>query len=105
MSEPKKVLKREECNPKYQWHITDLYENDACWEEDYKNLETRIPELAAYEGRLGESAEVFMEYMEKKQEIMKHKFSNLLQINGNQLIIQLIYQLFIDISTQTYESS
>ena len=71
MSEPKKVLKREECNPKYQWHITDLYENDACWEEDYKNLETRIPELAAYEGRLGESAEVFMEYMEKKQEIMK----------------------------------
>lgn len=71
MEEVKAVPKREECDPKYQWHIEDLYASDDLWQKDYELLEKSIPELATYEGRLGESVHTFLEYMNKKQEIMK----------------------------------
>lgn len=71
MEEVKAVPKREECDPKYQWHIEDLYASDDLWQKDYELLEKSIPELASYEGRLGESVHTFLEYMNKKQEIMK----------------------------------
>lgn len=71
MEEVKAVPKREECDKKYQWHIEDLYASDALWEEDYEKLEQSIRELSAYEGRLGEGADTFLAYMEKKQEIMQ----------------------------------
>ena len=71
MEEIKAVPRREECDQKYQWHIEDLYASDALWEEDYDRLEQSIPELAAYEGRLAESVDTFLAYMEKKQEIMQ----------------------------------
>lgn len=71
MEEVKAVPKREECDPKYQWHIEDLYASDDLWQKDYELLEKSIPELASYEGGLGESVHTFLEYMNKKQEIMK----------------------------------
>lgn len=71
MEEVKAVPRREEGDRKYQWHIEDLYESDALWQKDYELLENSIPELASYEGRLGESVETFLAYMKKKQEIMK----------------------------------
>lgn len=67
----KEVPRREECDKKYQWHIEDLYASDALWQKDYELLEKSIPELASYEGRLGEGVHTFLEYMNKKQEIMK----------------------------------
>lgn len=65
------VPRREEGDKKYQWHIEDLYGSDDLWQKDYDLLERNIPELASYEGRLGESADTFLSYMDKKQEIMK----------------------------------
>lgn len=66
-----KVLKRSETDARYHWHIEDLYASDELWEQDYKALEEELPELSAYEGRLGESADVFLEYMQKKESVMK----------------------------------
>ncbi|MCD8020995.1 MAG: oligoendopeptidase F [Clostridiales bacterium] len=71
MAEGKAVPRRAECDKKYQWHIEDLYETDALWEQDYERLEQEIAELSAYEGRLKEGSAVFLEYMDKKQEVMK----------------------------------
>ena len=71
MEEIKAVPRREECDKKYQWHIEDLYASDDLWQKDYELLEKSIPELASYEGRLGEGVHTFLEYMNKKQEVMK----------------------------------
>ena len=38
MEEVKAVPKREECDPKYQWHIEDLYASDDLWQKDYELL-------------------------------------------------------------------
>ena len=61
------VKKRAESDPAYQWHIQDLYASDEIWEKDYEALSEQAKELAAYEGRLKESSEVFVEYMRKKE--------------------------------------
>lgn len=71
MEEIKTVPKRQEGDKNYQWHIEDLYSSDDLWQKDYDLLEKSIPELASYEGRLGEGIDIFLAYMEKKQEIMK----------------------------------
>ncbi|MEZ3503917.1 MAG: oligoendopeptidase F [Lachnospiraceae bacterium] len=47
---------REETDSRYKWAIEDLYSDDEHWTEDYERLKKRIPELSAYQGRLGESA-------------------------------------------------
>ena len=65
------VKKRAESDPAYQWHIQDLYASDEVWEKDYEALSEQAKELAAYEGRLKEGSEVFVEYMRKKEEVMK----------------------------------
>ena len=67
----KTVKKRQECDPAYQWHIQDLYASDEAWEKDYESLTSEIQSLAAYEGRLKEGSEVFVEYMRKKEALMK----------------------------------
>ena len=59
------VKKRAESDPAYQWHIQDLYASDEVWEKDYEALAGQAKELAAYEGRLKEGSEVFVEYMRK----------------------------------------
>lgn len=66
-----RVLKRSETDVAYHWHIEDLYESDELWEKDYQELEAQIPALLAYEGRLCESPDVFVEYMNKKESLMK----------------------------------
>lgn len=71
MENKKAVPKRAEMDKKYQWHIEDLYASDTLWEKDYKDLETNITTLVSYEGRLGENVSVFLDYMNRKQEIMK----------------------------------
>ncbi len=65
------MKKRQDCDPKYQWRITDLYENDSLWENDYAMVEREIPLLAEYEGKFSEGVDTFLTYMKKKEEIMK----------------------------------
>jgi oligoendopeptidase F len=38
------------------WDLTHLYPNDAAWDAEAKAVEAALPGLAAYKGRLGESA-------------------------------------------------
>jgi oligoendopeptidase F len=38
------------------WDLADLYPNDAAWETERATLAARLPQIAAYRGKLGESA-------------------------------------------------
>jgi oligoendopeptidase F len=38
------------------WDLADLYPNDAAWETERAALAARLPQIAAYRGKLGESA-------------------------------------------------
>ncbi len=57
----KRFRTREEAALKDTWAIEDLYRDDQEWEEDYKKLEQNMQRLSAYQGRLGESAELLLD--------------------------------------------
>src|SRR3954471_10295289 len=38
------------------WDLTDLYPNEAAWATERTAIAARLPEIAAYKGRLGEGA-------------------------------------------------
>ena len=57
MSE-QRLRTRDEIDARDRWAIEDLYNSDEEWLTDYECLKSRIPELAAFQGHLGESADV-----------------------------------------------
>ncbi len=65
-NESKKLRRREEISDAFKWDLTKLYADDAQWEEDFKAVRALTDEVAAYAGRLGESADVLLEVLEKK---------------------------------------
>ena len=66
---------REEIPAEAKWAIEDLYKNDDEWEADFTRLKEHLPELSAYEGRLGESAQTLlsMQRLCDKMNIIKKK--------------------------------
>ena len=46
------------------WDLTDIYASREDWDAAREHVLAQIPELQAYQGRLGESAEVLLEAME-----------------------------------------
>jgi oligoendopeptidase F len=48
----------------YRWDLDLIFEDLDAWEAAYAKVEQRLPELAAFKGRLGESADVMLEATE-----------------------------------------
>ena len=67
--ENRKLNTREEADARYKWAIEDLYKNDEDWKSDYELLKSRIPELAKFRGRLGESAQVLLSMQKLSDEL------------------------------------
>jgi oligoendopeptidase F len=49
---------REDISEQYRWNLELIFPDIDAWEAAYADVEAKIPELAAYKGRLGESADV-----------------------------------------------
>jgi oligoendopeptidase F len=58
LAPPARAEERATIPEKYKWRISDLYASEAAWLQAKDDLAVRIPKLAAFQGRLGESAEV-----------------------------------------------
>ncbi len=50
------LKKREEIDVKDKWRLEDIYANNQLWEDDLKKVAELFKNVAAYAGRLGESA-------------------------------------------------
>lgn len=64
MSECKNTVKREEIDDKYKWRLEDLFDSDEAWEEACKELEKQCEALATFQGRLGDSAEALLGFLQ-----------------------------------------
>ena len=56
----KTLLERNDVNPQHKWHIEDFYTDNTLWEADCQKLKNSLPALAAYSGRLAESADTLL---------------------------------------------
>lgn len=60
---------RSQVDPANTWAITDLYPSDQAWREACENVRGLVRDLAAYRGRLGESAATLLAFLRLQDEI------------------------------------
>ena len=65
----KKLPARSEVQTDNTWKMEDIYPSDADWKKEYEALEAQIPKISQYEGRLGESAKVLLEYLQLRDRL------------------------------------
>ena len=63
-----------EADPASVWDLTELYESPAAWTSEHDRIKSAIPDLAAYQGRLGENAEVLEEFMDQSYGLLKEVY-------------------------------
>ena len=51
------AVERSEIPDKYKWNLTELYADEAAWQQARAAAEARLPGLAAHRGHLGDSSE------------------------------------------------
>lgn len=53
----KQIKTRDELDPQFTWDLTVMYENDDAFEVDFEEMKSKLPNLNAIKGTLGESAD------------------------------------------------
>ena len=67
MSKP--IRKRSEVAAEFTWDLTDIFPSDEAWRAEYEALKPYAETVAAYRGRLGESAETLLAYFRLDDEL------------------------------------
>ncbi|MDO4173672.1 MAG: oligoendopeptidase F [Eubacteriales bacterium] len=65
----KKIPVRSEVDPQYTWALEDVYASDSLWENDLEKARSFPQQLAAYKGKLGESAKTLLAFFQLSNEI------------------------------------
>ena len=68
MAETKKILERSEIAKEDRWAVEDMYPSDEAWMADLEKMKALSAELAAFAGRLGESAATLLDYASKNEQ-------------------------------------
>lgn len=63
---------RSEIEDKYKWDLTAMYPNNDEWEKDYTWIESKIPELEKFKGKIGKSGKDLKAYLDLLLEIGGH---------------------------------
>lgn len=69
MSEFGTLPLRDEIKVNYKWNLNDIFQSDETWENEFRLVEEKIPELKKFEGKLTESAEMLLAYLEMEEKI------------------------------------
>ena len=65
----KSIPARRDVAEEYTWNLKDLYESDEAWFAEYEQVKELSKRFAAFQGRLGESAESLLEFLRLKDEV------------------------------------
>ena len=61
------IPERKDTDPRFHWHIEDYFKTDTQWEDAYAAIEANIPEMAAFSGKLADSAETLLSCLQKNE--------------------------------------
>jgi len=64
-----RIPKREEIPEEFTWDLSDMFPSDAAWAEEYEALKEMPARVAAFRGRLGESAEELLGFFKLQDEL------------------------------------
>jgi len=95
MAKDMKILKRSEMDPATCWNTADLYVNDQAWEAEFAAFQDLPAKIAAFQGKLGETAQSLFDYLTLNEEV-------------NQQVMKLYVYAFIrhdeDTTNATYQA-
>jgi len=61
-------------SPADRWNLADLYPSVAAWDADAAKLEAQLPDLAACQGHLGDSATRLRQCMDLQADMLKRLY-------------------------------
>ncbi len=64
-----KILKRSEVSVENTWNLADMFESDEAWLSEYEALKELPTKIAAFQGRLGESAKTLLDFFKLDDEV------------------------------------
>ena len=95
MAKDMEILKRSEMAPEVCWNTADLYPTDEAWTAEFEACQSLPGEMAAYQGRLGESAQTLYDCLSRTESV-------------NRRVEQLVVYAFIkrdeDTANPTYQA-
>ncbi|MFB6084420.1 MAG: oligoendopeptidase F [Halorientalis sp.] len=65
------VPDRSDVDEAHKWDLEALYDDDEAWETAFEEVQDRLTDLEAYEGRVTEDAETLLEVLQLREEIMR----------------------------------
>ncbi len=69
VAQSQKSLQRSEVDPALCWDLSQIFTDQAAWEEAFQELKASYPRLAEYAGKLGDSAATLKSYLEFSEKI------------------------------------
>ena len=90
-----KLPLREQIEEKYKWGLTDIYESIDKFEEDFKWVEGAIKNYRKFEGALGQSAEILLEFI---------KFDEELRITYGRLVRYSLLSKDLDLADEKFQA-
>ncbi|NUO19652.1 oligoendopeptidase F [bacterium] len=65
-------LERSQVETKYKWDLTAMYPSNEAWEADYEWIESKIPELEAFKGKVSKSGKDLKAFLDLMVEVGGH---------------------------------
>lgn len=63
-----KLMKRSEVPTEHTWDLTDIFASDEAWAAENEAMKDLVPQFAAYQGKLGESAQTLLNFFKLEDE-------------------------------------
>ncbi|MEM5016652.1 oligoendopeptidase F [Metabacillus indicus] len=67
----KTLPKRSEIAAEDTWRLEDIFKNDEAWEAEFKEVKAALPKMEEYKGKLGDSADAFLEALTYQDSVME----------------------------------
>ncbi len=67
----KKLPARSEIKVEDTWKLEDIFATDDAWEKEFEEVKALIPNMAKYQGKLGESADMLYEALQTQDELTR----------------------------------
>lgn len=96
--------KRSDVPKEYTWAIEDLYASDEDWKKDLEKIKGMLPQIEAFQGKLGESADNLLDFLKLQDEILVllDHFANYSLRKADEDTKNTTYQGFKDQTTSVY---
>ncbi|MDQ0245296.1 oligoendopeptidase F [Bacillus fengqiuensis] len=67
----KKLPARSEIKVEDTWKLEDIFATDDAWEKEFEEVKALIPNMAKYQGKLGESSDMLYEALQTQDELTR----------------------------------